>query len=59
MEDMVAKWKPIPSTCAADALDGMTNLDTAIKPLKEDYAICGRAVTVQLPAGSTGSPSET
>ena len=55
MEDMLAKFKHIPSTCASDALDGMANLDTAIKPLQEDYAICGRAVTVQLPAGDNTS----
>lgn len=51
MEEIIAKFKNIPSTCAADATDGLNNMDTAIKPLKEEYTVCGRAVTVKMPAG--------
>lgn len=51
MEAIIAKFKNVPSTCAADATDGLNNLDIAIKPLKEEYMVCGRAVTVKMPAG--------
>nr|WP_275583966.1 RraA family protein [Scopulibacillus daqui] len=39
----------MPTTCVSDALGGMNHLDPLIKPLKEEYQICGRAFTVQLP----------
>jgi regulator of RNase E activity RraA len=55
MEDIITKFKNVPSTCAADATDGLNNLDTAIKPLKEEYTVCGRAVTVKIPAGDNMS----
>lgn len=51
MNDIIAKFKSIPSTCVADATNGMSNMDTAIKPLKEEYVVCGRAFTVKMPAG--------
>lgn len=43
--------KLIPATCISDALQGFNHFDTAIKPLKEEYVICGQAVTVKVPAG--------
>ena len=55
MEDILEKFKNVSSTCAADATDGLNNLDAAIKPLKEEYTICGRAVTVKMPAGDNMS----
>ena len=55
MEDIIEKFKKIPSTCAADATDGLNNMDTAIKPLREEYTICGRAFTVKMPAGDNMS----
>ena len=51
MKDIITCFKVIPSTCAADATSGLNNMDTAIKPLKEEYTVCGRAVTVKMPAG--------
>jgi regulator of RNase E activity RraA len=51
MEDILKMLASIPSTCAADATEGLNNLDPAIKPLKQEYTICGRAVTVKMPAG--------
>ncbi|MFD0681179.1 MULTISPECIES: RraA family protein [unclassified Paenibacillus] len=41
----------LPTTSISDALNGLTNLDPAIKPLKEEYKIAGRAFTVKIPAG--------
>jgi len=41
----------IPSTCISDAMDGLNNLDQAIKPLKETDIIAGRAFTVKMPVG--------
>ena len=55
MKNILTELKFVPSTCVADAMDGMNNLDTAIKPLKEEYIICGRAFTVQMPAGDNMS----
>ena len=55
MEDIILEFKNVSSTCAADATDGMNNLDTAIKPLKEGYTVCGRAITVKMPAGDNMS----
>lgn len=51
MEDIVAKFKAVASTCAADATDALNSMDAAIKPLKEEFTLCGRAVTVNMPAG--------
>lgn len=55
MEEIIAKIQKVPSTCVADASDGMNNMDTAIKPLKEGYKVCGRAVTVKMPAGDNSA----
>lgn len=51
MPDIIDKFRDVPTTCISDALDGLAHLDPAIKPLKEEYKICGRAVTVKMPAG--------
>ncbi len=55
MEEIIAKIQKVPSTCVADATDGMNNMDTAIKPLKAGYKVCGRAVTVKMPAGDNSA----
>jgi regulator of RNase E activity RraA len=55
MEEVIVKFQKVPSTCAADATDGMNSMDTAIKPLKEGYRVCGRAVTVKMPAGDNSA----
>lgn len=41
----------IPTTCVSDALNGLTNMNSEIRPLKENYRIAGRAFTVQMPVG--------
>ncbi|MED1470518.1 RraA family protein [Bacillus salipaludis] len=49
--NIVDQFQDIPTTCISDALDGMTNLDASIKPLKEEYRVAGRAFTVNMQAG--------
>ncbi|KAB2336105.1 RraA family protein [Cytobacillus depressus] len=49
--NIVDQFKEVPTTCISDALDGMTNLDASIKPLKEEYRVAGRAFTVQMQKG--------
>lgn len=51
MSSVTEQFKSIPTTAASDALQGMHNLDATIKPLKETYAIAGKAFTVQLAVG--------
>lgn len=51
MDQVVKKFEDIPTTCISDAMDGLNNLSTAIKPLKEEYKLAGRALTVKIPVG--------
>ncbi|WP_147534211.1 RraA family protein [Bacillus marasmi] len=51
MDELVLKFKGIPTTAISDALDGLFNLDPAIKPLKEEYTFAGRALTVKTAVG--------
>jgi 4-hydroxy-4-methyl-2-oxoglutarate aldolase len=51
MELIVKKFMDIPTTCISDVMDGLNNLDPAIKPLKEEYKFAGRALTVKIPVG--------
>ncbi|WP_400164556.1 RraA family protein [Brevibacillus sp. TJ4] len=51
MSDLLAKYRTVPTTCISDVTMGLVNMDSAIKPLKEEYRIAGRAYTVQIPAG--------
>ncbi|SFB01402.1 Regulator of RNase E activity RraA [Lentibacillus halodurans] len=41
----------IPTTCISDSMNGLNNLDSAIKPLKEDHLLFGPAFTVKMPVG--------
>ncbi len=50
-EDIVKQFESIPTTCVSDALDGLNNLHSSIKPLKEEYTLAGRAFTVKIPVG--------
>lgn len=38
----------ISSVCISDALEGLNNMNVAIKPLKEEYRIVGSACTVKM-----------
>lgn len=51
MANIVDQFSEIPTTAVSDAMDGMNNMDSSIKPLKEEYKIVGRAFTVQMPVG--------
>lgn len=51
MSTIASQYQSVPTTCISDALQGMTNMDSSIKPLKEEYRIAGRAFTVQMPIG--------
>lgn len=48
---IVNQFQEIPTTCISDALKGLTNMDPAIKPLKGEYRVAGKAFTVQMPVG--------
>jgi 4-hydroxy-4-methyl-2-oxoglutarate aldolase len=51
MDQHVNKFRNIPTTCISDAMDGLNNLHTSIKPLNEEYKLAGRAFTVKIPVG--------
>jgi 4-hydroxy-4-methyl-2-oxoglutarate aldolase len=51
MDELVVKFRNIPTTCISDAMNGLNNLDPAIKPLKEEYKFAGRALTVKTAVG--------
>lgn len=51
MQETIEQLKSVATTAISDVLKGMSNLDPAIKPLKENYQIAGEAFTVQLAVG--------
>lgn len=51
MSDIVAKYQSVPTTCISDTMQGLHNMDSSIKPLKEEYHLAGRAFTVKMPVG--------
>jgi RraA family protein len=51
MESIIKQFTEIPTTCISDAMDGLNNMNPAIKPLKEEYKFAGRALTVKIPVG--------
>ena len=48
---IVNQFQEIPTTCVSDTMQGLNNFDSAIKPLKEEYKLVGRAFTVKMPVG--------
>ncbi|MGM7723834.1 RraA family protein [Metabacillus sp. Hm71] len=48
---IVKQFEEIPTTCISDAMQGLNNLDSSIKSLKEEYRVAGRAFTVKMPVG--------
>ena len=50
-DEVIARFATIPTTAISDATGGMNNMDAALKPLRQDYRIAGRAITVKLPGG--------
>lgn len=55
MEHFINQFKEIPTTAISDAMEGMNNLDSDIKPLREEFRFAGRALTVQLPVGDNSA----
>ncbi|WP_059173179.1 RraA family protein [Bacillus sp. FJAT-27445] len=51
MEPIVEQFMNIPTTCISDVVDGLNNMHPTIKPLKEEYRLAGRALTVKIPVG--------
>jgi 4-hydroxy-4-methyl-2-oxoglutarate aldolase len=51
MDNLPNKFRNIPTTCISDAMNGLNNLAPAIKPLKDEYRLSGRALTVKIPVG--------
>ena len=51
MDNHLERFAKLPATCVADGLGGGNSLDWRIKPLREEYTLCGRALTVDMPAG--------
>ncbi len=49
MKNLITEFKQIPTTAISDVLNGLNNVNSAIKPLKEEYRFAGPALTVQLP----------
>ncbi len=56
--EMIDLFKDLSTTCLSDAMEGMNNLDSAIKPLKTTYRFAGRAVTIKVPVGDNLSVLE-
>ncbi|MGG3466076.1 RraA family protein [Neobacillus pocheonensis] len=48
---IVDQFEKVPTTCISDTMQGLNNLDPAIKPLKDEYRVAGRAFTVKMPVG--------
>lgn len=51
MNDIVSAFRDIPATCVSDTMQGLNNMDSAIKPLIEAHRVAGRAFTVKMPVG--------
>lgn len=47
----IEQYKSVPTTAISDATDGLNNLHSSIKPLKDKYKITGKALTVKIPIG--------
>jgi 4-hydroxy-4-methyl-2-oxoglutarate aldolase len=51
MDSIIHDFVTIPTTAISDAMEGLSNMDPSIKPLKEEYKFAGRALTVKIPVG--------
>ena len=41
MKNLITEFQRIPTTAISDVLNGLNNLNSAIKPLKEEYRFAG------------------
>jgi 4-hydroxy-4-methyl-2-oxoglutarate aldolase len=55
MDALIEQFRYLPTTAISDAMGGMSNLDSGIKPLDDDYRFAGRALTVQIPVGDNSA----
>jgi regulator of RNase E activity RraA len=55
MDNLIQQFRNLPTTAISDATEGLINLDSAIKPLKEEFRMAGRALTVQIPVGDNSA----
>ena len=51
MDGILEKLSQLTTTSLSDALDITHNMDSTIKPLNTAHKVCGKAFTVDLPAG--------
>lgn len=51
MDCVIEQLKTIPTTAISDVLEGMNNVSPAIKPLRDEYKIAGRAFTIRTAVG--------
>lgn len=50
MTQIIEEFKELSTTCISDALNGLNNMDSTIKPVKSHLSVAGRAFTVKLRA---------
>ncbi|SNS76592.1 RraA famliy [Bacillus sp. OK838] len=55
MDTLIQQFRNLPTTAISDAMEGLNNLESAIKPLKEKFHFAGRALTVQMPVGDNSA----
>ncbi|MED4693602.1 RraA family protein [Peribacillus frigoritolerans] len=55
MDNLIQQFRILPTTAISDAMEGLSNLDSAIKPLNEEFRLAGRALTVQIPVGDNSA----
>ncbi|MDV7765244.1 RraA family protein [Peribacillus sp. CSMR9] len=55
MDTLIQQFRNLPTTAISDAMEGLNNLESAIKPLKEEFHFAGRALTVQMPVGDNSA----
>jgi len=55
MDNLIQQFSNLPTTAISDAMEGFSNLDSAIKPIKEEFRMAGRALTVQIPVGDNSA----
>ncbi|MGE1164290.1 RraA family protein [Peribacillus simplex] len=55
MDALIQQFRSLPTTAISDAMEGLNNLESAIKPLKEEFHFAGRALTVLMPVGDNSA----
>ncbi|MCU6601482.1 RraA family protein [Peribacillus frigoritolerans] len=55
MDNLIQQFRNLPTTAISDAMEGLSNLDSAIIPLKEEFRMAGRALTVKIPVGDNSA----